>query len=151
MEVSAGLLIIWNNKLLLAKPAKAVKQMWGLPKGKLEEGETYLQAAIRETYEEIGIKVPVSKISEEFFTINYKNNKTKKNYKRIIFYTVEVDELTELGINTELINDTLPKKMLQPREIQKAKFMTFEEAENKVFWRQKDILNFIQKTHNIPA
>jgi ADP-ribose pyrophosphatase YjhB (NUDIX family) len=74
MEISAGLLIIWENKILLAKPAKAVKNMWGIPKGKLEPGESYLDAAIRETQEEIGIKIPLSKISSEYFTINYKNN-----------------------------------------------------------------------------
>jgi ADP-ribose pyrophosphatase YjhB (NUDIX family) len=143
MEISAGLLIIWKNKVLLAKPAKSLKKMWGLPKGKLEAGETYLDAAIRETEEEIGITVPKDMISKEYFTIKYKNSKTKKNYKTIIYYTVEIDHLSDLGLTSEVI----PKRMLQLREIAKARFLSHEEAEEKIFWRQKEILNFIEKGH----
>jgi hypothetical protein len=66
---------------------------------------------------------------------------------RIIYYTIKINELSEIGLK----NNIVPKSMLQPREIQKAKFMTFEEAEEKVFWRQKNILSFIEKNQHIAA
>jgi len=140
MEISAGLLIIFDNKVLLAKPSKGSKTMWGIPKGKVENGETYLQAAIRETKEEVGIIVPENKIGKDFYTINYSNKKTKKIYKRVIYFVTEIQSLSDIGLDTEKI----PKEKLQLREISKAKFFTFEEAYEKIFWRQKEMLNFIQ-------
>ena len=50
-----GTLFIEDNKLLLDKPRKRpTLQMVG---GKVEEGETVLDAAIRESHEELGSKV----------------------------------------------------------------------------------------------
>lgn len=49
-----GTIFIKDNKLLIDKPrTKPTHQMIG---GKVEEGETPLQAAIRECYEELGTK-----------------------------------------------------------------------------------------------
>ncbi|SRR6266403_1658567 len=141
MEISAGLLIIFGNKVLLAKPTKGTKAMWGIPKGKVEEGELLIDAAIRETKEEIGIDVPIDKIIKDAYTIIYRNKKTNKNYKKVIYYVCEVANLSELGLESEKI----PKEQLQPREISKARFFTVNEAEDKIFWRQKEILNFIVK------
>ncbi len=141
MEISAGLLIIFGNKVLLAKPSKGTKNMWGIPKGKVEDGEQLIEAAIRETKEEIGIDIPLNKIIKDAYTISYRNKKTRKQYKKVIYYVCEVSELSELGLETEKI----PKGQLQPREISKARFFTVEEAEDKIFWRQKEILNFIKE------
>lgn len=50
-----GTIFIKNNKLLLDKPRKRpTYQMIG---GKVEEGETVLEAAIRECHEELGNKI----------------------------------------------------------------------------------------------
>jgi ADP-ribose pyrophosphatase YjhB (NUDIX family) len=49
--------LIHNNKILLIKRAKGNLQgMWGLPGGKMEAGEHLSDAAIREIYEETGIR-----------------------------------------------------------------------------------------------
>ena len=47
-----GTLFIKDNKLLLVKPSR--RPTLQLPAGKVEEGETTLQAAIRECHEELG-------------------------------------------------------------------------------------------------
>lgn len=145
MEISAGLLIIFDNKVLLAKPTKGTREMWGIPKGKVEEGEQLIDAAIRETREEVGIDIPLDKILKTAHTINYRNKKTNKNYKKVVYYVCEITSLSEIGLET----DRVPKEQLQPREISKAKFFTVAEAEDKVFWRQREILNFIKDLRTI--
>lgn len=47
----------------LAVSRKENKQSWGLPGGKLEEGESACTAAIRETYEETGLIITPDQLS----------------------------------------------------------------------------------------
>ena len=66
MIESAGLLIIQDNKILLAHPTNAPWYgSYTIPKGKVEDGETYIDTAIRETKEEryAEIKITASDIS----------------------------------------------------------------------------------------
>ena len=55
-EISAGIILFNNNErrkfLLLNYPSKH----WDFVKGKMEEGETFHETALRETNEETGIK-----------------------------------------------------------------------------------------------
>jgi ADP-ribose pyrophosphatase YjhB (NUDIX family) len=87
MRVSAGLLIIWNDKILLGHPTNA--KWYGtftIPKGGVELNETNLEAAIRETKEEIGLEFNVSDIIiEDENIINYIDKKTGEIYKKIIY------------------------------------------------------------------
>lgn len=59
LEVAAGLVLRPDGRLLLGqRPAdKAYAGWWELPGGKLEPGETALQALARELHEELGIEV----------------------------------------------------------------------------------------------
>jgi len=51
--ITAGILLFNDDKMLILKSHKGY---WDLPKGKLDAGETAKQAALRETFEETGIK-----------------------------------------------------------------------------------------------
>nr|HPI82233.1 NUDIX hydrolase [Candidatus Paceibacterota bacterium] len=58
IQLSAGLAIIQNGSILLGHPTG--QKWWGtfsIPKGQVEKGEDLLEAAIRETREEIGINI----------------------------------------------------------------------------------------------
>lgn len=58
--VSPNVMIIKNQKILLLRRADWTPLWpgyWHCPTGKMEENESPLQTAIRETYEEIGLKV----------------------------------------------------------------------------------------------
>lgn len=62
MERSAGAIVFYRNKntqnieyLFLYTVGKSGRGYWGFPKGHLEEHETDLEAAHRETFEETGI------------------------------------------------------------------------------------------------
>ena len=67
MKKSAGLVIIQDDKVLLGHPTRASwKHSFSLPKGHIEDNEDKIEAAIRETYEEVGIKVDKSMIEQKW-------------------------------------------------------------------------------------
>ena len=139
---SAGIAIIHGDKILLAHPTGQNDSMWGIPKGKIEEDESYLQAAIRETEEEIGVQInPMLLFKKDFYTILYRNRNTKVVYKELYYYVLKIDSLEEIGLTSERIDDD----KLEKREIDEAYFMTYDEAKKKIFWRFKEMLKLVKK------
>jgi ADP-ribose pyrophosphatase YjhB (NUDIX family) len=136
IKESAGLVIIQNNKILLGHPTNAPwLHTYSFPKGGIEKDETHLDAAIRETKEEIGINFDISAIStSNEFVINY-TNKQGKLYKKVYYYIVYLDD--------NLLPDIIPDNLLQKEEIDWAGFLTIEEAKEKIFWRFKEILDLL--------
>ena len=60
--ISCGGVVIHKNKILCLYKNQNGKYMgWVMPKGALEEGETYKQAALREVREESGVNAKVVK------------------------------------------------------------------------------------------
>jgi ADP-ribose pyrophosphatase YjhB (NUDIX family) len=89
MEESAGLVVIYDNKILLVHP-KGSKWYgtYSIPKGKVEKGETALSAALRETYEETGIQFYAYQIDpNDQGCTNYRNKKGEIYKKVYFFYT----------------------------------------------------------------
>jgi 8-oxo-dGTP pyrophosphatase MutT (NUDIX family) len=82
-----------TNKLLIIHVKGG---FWGCPKGGIEKGETYKNCAVRETYEETGIKINEILLN--------KSNKIKN----CMYYDIEMEESkTTLSINTnDVTNDT---------------------------------------------
>ena len=138
MVKSAGIAIIHKDKVLLGHPTGAsMDRMWGIPKGKIEGTETKKEAASRETNEEVGINIDPS-LLKDYKEIVYKNKKGKA-YKRVFYFVHRIKSLNEIGLEDIEIDES----MLQLREINKAKFMTKEEAKDIMFWRMKEILDLI--------
>ena len=85
-EVSAGIILFNENDerkfLLLNYPSKH----WDFVKGKMEEGETYHETALRETNEETGISDVefVDGFKEEIEYYFYADN--QEIHKRVIFF-----------------------------------------------------------------
>lgn len=75
----AAMVLAFNQGKILAVSRKNDKTKFGLAGGKVDDGETYLQAAIRECYEETGLEafcpIPVFSRMEpgdiDFFAIVY--------------------------------------------------------------------------------
>lgn len=55
-EVSAGGMVVFGNTVLLLKKFNGD---WVLPKGRVENNETIEEAALREVYEESGVKADI--------------------------------------------------------------------------------------------
>ena len=134
MKISAGLVLTYDNKILLVHPTGS--KWWGtysIPKGGLEDDENILEAAFRETNEEVGLNLDPIKnkpLSEGY--INYKD-KFGEVYKRVHFFVVPLEK--------EIIID---KSKLQKDEVDWAGFLDKKEAEKRIFWRFKPLLKFIQ-------
>lgn len=133
LNLSAGFVIIQNNKILLVHPTGSKWYgTYSIPKGHIEEGEDFLDAAIRETKEEIGISINSKDIKSGPHFIDYTDKKDKL-YKRVYYYIVKPQ-----------IPITKDELKLQKSEIDWAGFLTKEDAEKRIFWRFKEILNNIK-------
>jgi len=93
---TAGIFFInKEGKLLVAHPTGHDPNFWSIPKGKLEEGESSIDAALRETYEETNVDLGLFTKIYELDEIRYKNG--KKKLKPFIIFEDEnskIDSLT---------------------------------------------------------
>ena len=134
---SAGLAIIYNGMVLLGHTtSRGWYGSYGIPKGGIEKGETHMDAAIRETYEEIGIKVPRSLIdpTEHTFAVTSRN----QEYNKIVYYyIVKIDKLSQIGLKDLKV----PKSQLQVEEIDWAGFVSYKEAQRRIMKSQMVVIN----------
>lgn len=63
MKFCSCVLILNSNNQILSVSRKDNHDDWGLPGGKLDDNESFIEAAIRETFEETGYNI---KIIDEF-------------------------------------------------------------------------------------
>lgn len=70
-EISSGGVVVFGNTILLLRKFNGD---WVLPKGRLEEGESTRTAAVREVFEESGVKGEIIKYLGKI-KYNYKNIK----------------------------------------------------------------------------
>ena len=134
MEISAGLLIVQQNRILLAHPTNAPWYgTYTIPKGKIEEHENPLDAALRETQEEVGVKISIDDIKNKKtpYIIEYKNQ--QGNIYKILYYFIVEPKV-------DIIVD---RSRLQKREIDWAGFVDKDEARSRIFWRFEEMLKFI--------
>ena len=146
MEKSAGLVLILDNKyILLGHPTgSAWNSRLTFSKGHLKLNETALDAAIRETKEEFGIDIPLDLIDKTEHIVYYEDKKGY-TYKIVKYFIVNINLNNWHNILGKNFKDdlTIPKNMLQHDEIDWAAFLTKEEAEDKIFWRFKNVLNHV--------
>lgn len=137
MKRSAGLAIIYDGMILLGHTTgRGWYGSYGIPKGGIELGESNMDAAIRETFEEVGIKVPRSLIDpvEHTYVLTSRN---KEYNKTVYYYIVKIDNLNQIGLK----DIKIPKTKLQVDEIDWAGFLTYDEAIKRVMKSQLSLIN----------
>ena len=124
-RMAAGVAIIYQNKILLVHPTGGTWQrgICGIPKGSMESGEEPITAALRELREETGIILGASQLDPSPELVNF-YSKTRKVERLLIYFICKIDNLSEIGLETERI----PNRQLQIEEVDWAKFVTPEEA-----------------------
>jgi len=142
MKKSAGLIVIWNKKILLVHPCKSpLVKSYSIPKGGIESGEKTINTAIRETFEETGVKIKLSQIKKSGPTIDYTNDKGKI-YKKVYTFIVFLKSLDEIG----LVEEVIKKENIQLKEIDWAGFVGIEELGEKLFPRFSKIIDIINES-----
>ena len=131
LALAAGLVIIQDGKILLAHPTNAKwVGTFSIPKGHVEEGEELIDAAIRETREEVGIKIDKDEIVDGPHFVDYVDNKGKL-YKRVYYYVVR------------------PSKKIKPGKLQKAEvdwagFMSKADAKKRILGKLRSVLKHVK-------
>lgn len=133
----AGIVIQYRDKILLTHATNSSWRVrpFSIPKGNIEAGESEKEAALRELYEETGIR-----LKEEFLgypeSIVLYNNQGKPT-ATLTYFVANIESPLEIG----LIGEVLPKSMLQLREIDWAGFINIQEAYGKIHQAQLIILD----------
>ena len=117
-----SIILVQNNYLLQEKK----RELWGIPKGSRIGNETYADCAIRETYEETGIKLKL------------KNNMVRIKINNTYYFVYVMVKQTSILITND------------KKEIHKVKWFTIKDIdfmkvnlETKIFIKRK--LNFVKK------
>ena len=119
METTCGFFIIdENNKILIVHPTNAKDTIWSIPKGRLDNGETELEAAYREVNEETNIDL----LNYEGKIIPLGRAKYKKRRKILCAFVFEYN-----GIFKEKLKCKTFVKRKFP-EVDKYKWVTFKKA-----------------------
>ena len=113
MKTSAGLLLYKKQKgikVLIVHPSGFYNQnaAWSIPKGEVDEGEEIQTTAIRETFEEIGVKIDPDRLMNLGWIV-YKSKR-----KKVFCYAAEVGPDTSVDVSSW--------------EIDKAEWVTPDEA-----------------------
>ena len=111
-----------NNYVLLNQRGDSVNltNLWNIPGGYLDYNETVDEAAVREVWEETGVKIDLDKYELTLIGI-YSLPRGKKQNVTIV-YGVVIDDLIE--------DIELTDKYSEPNEVKDIKFINLEELEN---------------------
>lgn len=103
-ETSAGIVIYNAGRYLLLNYGRSriTENRWGLTKGRIENKETVIQAALREASEETGIK-DISILEEFQHKITYYFTRGSHRIKKTVIYLIGISNTTDVKISSEHI------------------------------------------------
>ena len=144
---AAGVFLInKSNKLLICHPTKHPLNVWSIPKGKVEALETFVDACVRETYEETNIEISYYKDKLiKLDSVTY----THKRKELIPFVLFENDcESLDLSLITIQCNSNVPEDRGGFPEMDAYKWVDLDYARTVLHETQVACLDAIQKLIN---
>lgn len=133
-------LVSKEHKILACHPTKQTIQNWSIPKGKKEEGESNLEAALRETKEEANVdlfqKGELNVVTSR--PILYRNKK-----KILVPFIIKETENSHLDFSefelkcNEYVNGNYP-------EVDQYRWFTLEEAIEYLHYTQSEVVKKIK-------
>lgn len=128
--IAAGIFIVKKDgSLLVCHPTNHAVDFWSIPKGKVEEGETMHEAALRETFEETNIDF--NNISDLHYSVHALEPVNYGHKKKMIhpFVHIEVSNSQLPWDNIEIkCNSNVPVERGGFPEMDDYKWVTIEEA-----------------------
>ena len=139
---AAGLFLVnKEDKILVGHPTNHDPNFWSIPKGKIDDGETPLEAAIRETYEESNVKL--FKDLHDFVYIGKYVYRHKK--KDIMLYAIFEPEHASWDKINIRCNSNVPEERGGFPEMDDFKWVTLDEARNMLHKTQVDALDVLDE------
>ena len=136
----SGVVLIYNNKILLVRPKKFRSKMkkWSIPKGHIEEKLGKIETALQELEEESRIELTKKHLKDaEKFVLNY--NKAGKDKKLTCF----IVRVTKEDMNIRLFNNMILGNFLKA-ETSEAGFFEKKDAEKIIEKHQIELLKFLK-------
>ncbi len=127
IKIGAAVVILQNGKILLGKRlVKAGFGQWGLPGGHIEFGESPVQAAKREIYEETGIRL------KKLSFINITNDFRPKNGDHYFHFVFKTEEKVKTP------------KVMEPDKCEKWEWFKLENLPKPIFFGHKKLLTAVK-------
>jgi ADP-ribose pyrophosphatase YjhB (NUDIX family) len=136
----SGVVLIYNNKILLVRPKKFKKRMkkWSIPKGHVEPGVSEIDTALRELKEESRIKLTREQLKDaNKVVINYVKSKVNK---KLTCYAVNIGKD---DINVKLFNNMILGNFLKDETVE-AGFFSMKDAVKIIEKYQLELLKFLE-------
>jgi len=135
----SGVVLIYNNKILLVRPRKFRRKMrkWSIPKGHIEEKMSKMQTALKELKEETTVKLKKRHLkgSPKIIIDYFKSGANKK----LTCYIVRIEKEE---MNVRLFNDMILGNFLKGETVE-AGFFSKEDAIKIIERHQLSLLKFL--------
>lgn len=139
IQLSAGFLIRSGTKFLLCRSCEPKNKdggKWTIPKGHVEDGETTLEAAYRETKEETGLDL--QKLAFVNVWKHFSHMYSLRNKDVVVFFA---DDKTEMLFDEQLFCDSFVGNDSQHPEIDDYKWVGYKEAKLLVTKSQQELFS----------
>lgn len=139
---AAGLFLIRkDNKFLVGHPTNHKPNFWSIPKGRLDENEKPLEAAVRETFEETNADVSNWQVIYTLSPVEYK--RMKKTLHPFVLF--EVENSIDFNKFELKCNSFVPESHGGFPEMDDFKWITLDEAHELLHESQIACLNPIEE------
>jgi 8-oxo-dGTP pyrophosphatase MutT (NUDIX family) len=143
--IASGLFIVRKDKkLLIAHPTNHNPNFWSIPKGKVEDNETFLEGALRETYEETNLDLTETTCFDihTLPSVNYSHK--KKMIYPFLFLEKDKSDFNWDGVELKC-NSNVPKERGGFPEMDDYKWVTLDEARELLHETQVACIDLIEK------